>query len=321
MTQLAKRAVLLLILGLSLLLTVALLFYPSTVEEKQAIYLRPLTTIPFLKNPKVNQEKLWQELDLSAQSAYAIDLKSATLLYEKNARAELYPASTAKMMTALVASDLYDLDQVLTVASGSAVLGSQADLQFGEQLPVRDLLAALLIFSANDAAYVLANHHPLGFTAFIEDMNQKAQVLHLEQSHFTNPAGLDDPEQLSSARDLTILAQELLKNDYLKNLVATPYVEIKSLNQNAAGQALWRHQLYSTNQLLGTLKGVKGVKTGTTELAGQVLVTLIEREGQEILLALMNSQDRYSDTQKLIAWIFNTYQFIQPVTFGSITSF
>ena len=299
---------------LSFLVTIVLWFSPPQKLVKQEILLRPLSVIPVLKNPNLNIQEAWQDLTLSAEAVYALDLASGTLLYEKNAKTALYPASTTKILTALVVREYYPLDKILTVDANNGetrVIGNSLDFYEGEQLRVRDLLAALLIFSANDAAYVLADNYPGGLDAFMSAMNQKALDLKLKTSHFINPAGLDSDGQQASAYDLTILARELLKDDYLRQLVATTYLEIESLNLNSEGKAIWKHQLYSTNQLLGSLAGVKGVKTGTTDLAGQVLVTLIEREGKEILIALMKSEDRYNDTQKLIAWILNNYQWTE----------
>jgi D-alanyl-D-alanine carboxypeptidase (penicillin-binding protein 5/6) len=296
----------------SLLFTLILLFLPLQKFEKQALYLRPLQSIAVYKNPSINAEYIWENLQLTATSAYAYDLQSATLLYEKNARSKLYPASTIKMLTALVAVDYYQLDKLLNVNLETEIIGNKINLQTGEQLRVKDLLSALLLASANDSAYVLANNYPGGVEAFVFAMNQKAKELQLTDSIFYNPAGLDENGQLSSARDLNILARELLKNNFLKELVATPYLEINSLNANNPEQILNFYQLFNTNQFLSTLGGVKGVKTGTTDLAGQVLVTLVERNNREILISLMNSQDRYADTEKLLAWIFNTYRFVDP---------
>jgi len=310
--NLSWRAVLLFLIVLSLLLTIVLVFYPEKKIEKQALYLRPLDSVAVYKNPDINQDHFWENLNLTAESVYAYDLGSATLLYEKNSRAKLYPASTIKMLTALVVIENYRLDELVSVDSEAEVVGNKINLQAGEQLKVGDLLAALLLPSANDSAYVLANNFPGGLEAFMVAMNNKAKELNLVDSQFFNPAGLDEPNQLSSARDLNILARELLKNNFLRELVATPYLEINSTATNNDNQTISSYQLFNTNQLLGILGGVKGVKTGTTDLAGQVLVTLIERNGREILVSLMNSQDRYVDTQKLLAWIFNTYQFISP---------
>lgn len=312
MKNLSWRSVLLYLIALSLLLTLFLILYPVKVITKQAVYLRPLNLLAVYKNPDINQEFLWENLDLSAQSAYAFDLTTGTLLYEKDSQLKLYPASTTKMLTALVAIEHYQLEQLLMVNGENQVIGNKLNLENGEQVTVKDLLAALLLASANDSAYVLANNYPGGLEAFVLAMNDKAEQLNLQDSVFSNPAGLDELQQLSSARDLNILARELLKNDFLRDLVATPYLEINTSHQESLKQVTSAYQLFNTNQLLGSLMGVKGVKTGTTDWAGQVLVTLIERDGREILISLMNSQDRYADTQKLLAWIFNTYQFINP---------
>ncbi len=304
------RPFLFVLIVVSLLLTLFFLFYPSKTIEKQALYLRPLGVIPVYKNLDIDQDYFWENLSLTAESAYAFDLETGTLLYEKEAQSKLYPASTVKMLTALVVVDYYQLDQLLSVNFEAKVPGNGIDLQVGEQLMVKDLLASLLVSSANDSAYVLANNYEGGLEAFVRAMNQKAQELNLKDSFFTNPAGLDEFEQRSSARDLNILARELLKNNYLRQLVATPYLEINSFSEKNMQEKNSFYQLFNTNQLLGRLSGVSGVKTGTTSLAGQVLVTLVRRNGREILISLMNSQDRYEDTEKLLAWIFNTYQFI-----------
>jgi len=309
--NLSWRVILLFLIAFSLVLSVVLIFYPEKTIEKQAIYLRPLDLVAVYKNPNINQEHFWENLQLSAESVYAFDLGTATLLYEKNSRKRLYPASTIKMLTALVAVDYYQLDDLLRVDTEDQIIGNKINLQAGEQVRVRDLLAALLLSSANDSAYVLANNYPGGLTNFVAAMNNKAKELHLTDSQFFNPAGLDEIGQLSSARDLNILARELLKNDYLRELVATPYLEINSLTEDGQKEGT-SYQLFNTNQLLGTVGGVKGVKTGTTDWAGEVLVTLVERNGRKILISLMNSQDRYGDTEKLLTWIFNSYQFVSP---------
>lgn len=312
MKNLSWRVLLLFLIALSLLLTLILLFYPEKKIEKQALYLRPLDFVAIYKNPDVNQDHFWENLDLTAESVYAFDLESSTLLYEKNSRAKLYPASTIKMLTALVAIEHYQLDELLIVETEAKIIGNKINAQSGEKLRAKDLLAALLLASANDSAYILANNYPGGLSAFVGSMNKKAQELNLADSQFFNPAGLDELDQLSSARDLNVLARELLKNDFLRGLVATPYLEINSQNEANTKQTTTAYQLFNTNQLLGRLGGIKGVKTGTTDWAGEVLVTLVERNGREILISLMNSQDRYGDTQKLLAWIFNVYQFVRP---------
>lgn len=288
---------LLLLFFLSLLGLVYFYFlYPQKIVKKIKLELFSLENVPVLRNKSFFND----DLNLSAISAYALDLSSMTVLYEKNSQQVLYPASTSKMMTALVALDTFDLEDELIVAKEATVSGNKLSLKEGQLIRVKDLLAAMLIFSANDSAYVLADRDPEGFSGFIAKMNQKASSLGLSETHFVNPAGLDEAGQDATARDLTVIAQELLKNKQLKELVAMPYKKIE-------GEG-WSYDLYNSNQLLGQIQGISGVKTGTTELAGEVLVTLIERDGHQILITLMNSQDRYQDTSRLIAWILNNYE-------------
>lgn len=271
-------------------------FYPQKTIQKYQVELYDLKNVPVLKS----KEFFLEDLVLSATAVYAIDLSSMTVLYEKNSQEVLYPASTSKMMTALVALDSFSLEEELLVDKEATISGNKLSLKEGTLITVQDLLAALLIFSANDSAYVLANNDEFGLDNFVNKMNQKASALGLTQTHFVNPAGLDDSGQISTARDLSIIAKELLQHHELKKLVAMPYKQISGQN--------WSYDLYNSNQLLGQIQGVTGVKTGTTELAGEVLVSLIERDGHQILITLMNSQDRYQDTSKLIAWILNNYE-------------
>ncbi len=273
-------------------------FVSQPVEKIYQIELRPLENLPVAKgNSSISLEPV-----LSAAAAYAVDLDSMTVLYEKNAQESRYPASTSKLMTALVARKLFDLDESLRVSSQAATLAATTALPFraGETLKVDQALEALLVSSHNASAFVLAEHDQAGFADFLKKMNQKAEELGLSSSHFVNPAGFDEDGQQSSARDLAILAKAVLADPYLAELVAQPDVTLVFRGQNIS--------LSNTNELFSQVQGVKGVKTGTTDLAGEVLVSFIERDGQRILLVLMGSSDRYADTKNLLAWILNNYQ-------------
>ncbi|MFZ5376140.1 MAG: D-alanyl-D-alanine carboxypeptidase family protein [Patescibacteria group bacterium] len=239
---------------------------------------------------------------VSAQAVYVSDFDSGSVLWQKNANQDLYPASTTKIMTALVARQVYQLDQVLMVPPEIKNQGNGMGLKKGEQVLVRDLLAGLLIPSGNDAAYVLATQYAGGYETYVNLMNEKALVLGLEHTTFANPSGLDDFRQLTTARDLAILARELLKDQFLSELVSTKEKTVTDVSGKN------NHLLVNTNQLLGVDQTILGVKTGTTPHAGEVLVTLVDRNGHKILIALMASRDRYQDTKIIIDWIYSNYQ-------------
>ncbi len=239
---------------------------------------------------------------LTADSAYVMDRQSGSVLFQKNADQAHYPASTAKMMTALVVRQLYPLDKVLTVGEEAFATGSTVHFHVGEQITVHELLKALLIPSGNDAAFVFANNHPQGYEGFVHDMNQKAAELHLTKTIFKNPSGLDDQTQLTTARDLAILANELMKDPILREVVGTRQTTI----HDVTGQ--YAHQLNTTQELLGVVDGVVGVKTGTTEFAGENLITEIDRNGHQVIVVVLGSKSRFTETTWLINWLFAHYQ-------------
>jgi len=237
---------------------------------------------------------------VSAQSVMAVDLVSGVTLYEKNPNKALLPASTTKILTALVALDTYTLDQVLRVNKVN-VVGQKMGLVVGEEITFIDLLSGLLIYSANDAAEVLANNHPDGRTAFIDLMNKKVNDLGLTNSHFTNPVGLDDGAQYSTTRDLVIVAKYAMKNPIFAELVSTKEKIVKSVDDKFV------HRLVNLNKLLGDVPGVMGVKTGWTEAARENLVTYVDRDDRKVMIVVLGSSDRFGETRELIEWIYNSY--------------
>jgi len=237
---------------------------------------------------------------VSARAVYVTDEDSGAILLQKNAHESLFPASTTKLMTALVARDTYYLSQVLDVTANSKTIGNVIDLVPGEKISVQSLLEGLLVSSGNDAAMVFAINYPQGYDGFIAAMNAKAQSLGLTGSHFTNPAGLDEPTHQVTARDLDILMREVLKDDQLKEIIGTQKAQVT----DTAGNIV--HTLYNTNQLLSD-PSIKGGKTGTTEYAKQVLVSVVEKDGHKLIMVVMGSDDRYADTEAILNWIFQNY--------------
>lgn len=237
---------------------------------------------------------------LSAQSVMAVDLTSGVTLYEKDPNRPLLPASTTKIVTALVAIDTYQPEQVLKVGR-VIVEGQKMGLVTGEEIKFIDLLNGLLIYSANDAAEVLAQNHPGGRDLFIGLMNKKVKDLGLTNTHFTNPVGLDSGAQYSTTRDLVVVAKEAMKNKTFAEIVGTEEKIVKSIDGR------FTHRLKNINKLLGQVEGVKGVKTGWTENARENLVTYVERDQRKVMVVVLGSSDRFGETKELIDWIYNNY--------------
>lgn len=237
---------------------------------------------------------------LTAESIYAVDTKSGITLFEKNPDKRLLPASTTKIITALVALDYYPRDAILTVGE-IGVDGKKMDLVAGEKITVDALVKGLLINSANDAAEVLANNYPGGRGVFIQTMNLKAREANLVNTLFTNPSGLDTNGHSTTARDLVRAATYAMENSYFSEIVATKEITVSSIDGSVV------HRLTNINELIGEVQGVLGVKTGWTEIANENLVTYIERDGREIMISLLSSQDRFGETKEIINWIFENY--------------
>lgn len=244
---------------------------------------------------------------ISAQGAIAVDLTSGVVLYEKNSDLPLLPASTTKIMTALVAMEYFPKNEILKIDNLS-VEGQKMRLVKGEQISLDSLLYGLLIYSANDAAEALAQNHEGGRAAFIEAMNAKAKALHLDNTHFANPTGLDEPGHVSTARDMVRLSAIAMSKPDFAEIVSIKEKTVKSTDEKIS------HHLVSTNLLLGKLDGMKGVKTGWTEAARENLVGYVERDNHKILSAVLGSQDRFGETRELIDWVFENYKW-QQVSF------
>jgi len=283
--------------GLTLMLVISLNFslIESRAVESQILYRTRSDLMPLPVLGKSDGVPV-----VSAQGVIAIDMESRVVLYEKNADLPMLPASTTKIMTALVAIADYDLDEILTM-DGEWVEGQKMGLVKGEKITVRDLLDGVLIYSANDGAELLAREYMGGQEAFIFEMNRKAKELGLSKTSFVNPTGLDEVGHVSTARDLVYLTEVAMKNPLFVSIVGTKEKTVSSVDGKID------HKLTNINELLGKVDGVLGVKTGWTENARENLVTYVERGGHKVMIALMGSQDRFGETEELIEWIFRSY--------------
>ncbi|MGQ9490367.1 MAG: D-alanyl-D-alanine carboxypeptidase family protein [Anaerolineae bacterium] len=226
---------------------------------------------------------------VSAASAVVVDVDSGAALYALNADIPRPPASTVKVMTALVVLQQADVrEQVVISANAAAAEGSRMGLVAGERLSVFDLLYGLLLPSGNDAAVALAEHVAGGEAAFVAQMNLEAARLGLSQTRFVNPHGLDAAGQYTSAADLVKITRAALAYPAFAEIVRTSRARI-------AGR-----ELTNTNELLGNYAAADGVKTGTTDAAGECLIASISRRGHRLLAVVLGSQDRYADARALL---------------------
>lgn len=232
---------------------------------------------------------------VSARNIFIMDRASKSVLLSQNADQQIFPASTTKMMTALVALDHYQLADTVTVTQEYKI-GQYVGFKPGETLTVEQLLYALLVQSGNDAAEILAEGYSGGRSAFISAMNAKAGAIHLTNTQFSNPTGIDEAGHHSTAADLARLADVALRQPTFAKIVATENAVIST------------HVLTNVNQLLGKIPGVLGVKTGFTEGAGQALVTLVERNDHPVILAVLESKDRFADSAALIDWVYANFR-------------
>ncbi len=240
---------------------------------------------------------------ISAEGVYIMDLQSAVVLYEKNARKLFPPASTTKVVTALMALSFYnneDILEVKTVVNEGRLMG----LQKGERISAENLIYAALIHSANDAAYTLAENYPGGVTAYIDKMNDIASEVGLKDTHFTNPIGFEEEGHYTTAYDLAQISRLALKNKTIKKIISTKIISVADENYTIF------HTLENVNALLGRVPGVAGIKTGYTKEAGEVLSTIIKRDNHEVLIVLLKSQDRFGETESLIKWIFANFKWV-----------
>lgn len=242
-------------------------------------------------------------LPVTAKAVLLLDFASNRVLYDKAAHQLLPPASTTKIMTALLTLEMGGLDDQVTVSPLAASQeGTSMNLQAGERLTVRELLYGLLLPSGNDAAVALAERNAGTVGAFVERMNARAKALGLTELHFVNPHGLDDPQHLMSAYDVAELARYTLTSQPLfAQFVRTAHMVLPAEPGHPA------LDLTNLNQLLGSYPGADGVKTGTTPAAGQNLVGSATQDGHRLMAVIYNSQDRYADARKVLDTGFSSY--------------
>lgn len=236
---------------------------------------------------------------ITGQAAVVLEEPCGEALYSLNDHSPLPPASLTKIMTAVVTAERSDLSQQVKVDIDGAELSADTDstvmgLAPGQTLSVRDLLYGMLLPSGNDAALALAEYAGGGVPEFVDLMNQKAVELGLNDTHFSNPHGLNDAGLYTSALDIATLGSVLLQNPDLAQIVGSE-----------SYQPAWDGPpVNNINLLIGLYPGAIGVKTGYTDEAGQTIVGAAERDGRRIIVSVMRSQDLFVDASALLDWAF-----------------
>ena len=242
---------------------------------------------------------------VSAQSALLIEAESGTVIYAKNADTRLPMASTTKIMTALVAARLAPLDTEISIDERSVgVEGSSIYLAEGETLSLEELLYALLLESANDAAVAIAIGLSGSVEAFCKEMNREATALGLTDTHFLNPHGLDHEEHYTTAYELALISRALLENPKLAEIVSTQKKTITSSDPDHT------RYLANHNRLLRMYNGCIGVKTGYTKRSGRCLVSAAERDGVRLIAVTLNAPNDWQDHSMMLDYGFSQYHSI-----------
>jgi serine-type D-Ala-D-Ala carboxypeptidase (penicillin-binding protein 5/6) len=239
------------------------------------------------------------ELKIAARGAVLMNAQTGKIIRAHNQDLPLPPASTAKVLTALVVLDQNRTSDVVTIpAEALRVSGASTQLTAGEKLSVGDLLHAMLLGSGNDAAIALALHSDGSIDSFVQRMNHKAHTLGAVRSRFVNPTGMPHPEQLTTARELALITKAALENSEFRRIVRERTYRWRSRG--------WQGTIKNSNNLLSSYDGAIGVKTGNTREAGYCLVAAAQRAGQIYIAVVLKSGEKsvWQDATKLLDYGF-----------------
>ncbi len=251
---------------------------------------------------------------VSAKSAVLIEAESGRVLYQQNAFVRLPMASTTKIMTALVAIESGDIGRTVSISPEAVgIEGSSIYLYPGELLTLEQLIYALLLESANDAATAIAIEVAGSVEAFSALMNSKAEEMALTSTHFTNPHGLDHEDHYTTAYDLAKIAAHALKNETFRKICSTARKTIP-LKGDEGTRMLVNH-----NKLLSRYEGTIGVKTGFTKRSGRCLVSAAERDGLTLIAVTLSAPDDWNDHAAMLDYGFARYERVMMAGKGEFT--
>lgn len=252
-----------------------------------------------------------------------MDADTGAILYQKNADEKAFPASTTKVMTAIIAIENNDLEEEVTVGDSVESKGSCMNILPGEKFSLRDLVYGMMLLSGNDSSRAIAEHIAGSESAFAELMNAKAQTLGMTGTHFVKPNGLHKDDHYTTAHDMALLTQYAMKNATFREIVKTSTYQVPPTNRDSDG-----YLLENTNKLIHTTKDdtnsyeyryATGVKTGDTDQAGRCLVASASKDGVNLILVLFGDKgkyDRFENAAKFFEWGFANYATVTPSELG-----
>ena len=277
-----------------------------------------ITSLLFSPLPAAAAQEDNMPLPLSSASALLMEKETGTVLLQQNAHQKLEPASVTKVMTLLLVMEAVDsgrlsLDESVPVSAHAAGMGgSQVYLKEGERLSVSDLIKCVAVVSGNDCAVALAERLSGSESAFVEQMNQKAQALGMEDTHFVNCTGLPAPGHLTSAYDIALMSRQLLLHHPDIRQYTTIWTD--SIRNGAFG-------LTNTNRLIRFYDGATGLKTGFTASAQYCMSAAAQRNGMELIAVVMKAPttaQRFQDASCLLDYGFANYALLTPQPEGPL---
>ena len=255
------------------------------------------------------------DLLVNAKASLIVEVNSGKIIYENNAKVQNYPASVTKILTAILVIENCRLDDIAVVSQntvsnipeGYAV----APLFVGEEMRIEDLLYALMLSSANDAAFVLAEHVGGTTENFVDMMNKKAQELGCKNTNFVNPNGIHNDNHYTTAYDMYLISKYAMQNKTFAKIVSTYEHILPATNKYSNNDRI----MINTNDFINPKsvyydKNIKGIKTGTTMQAGNCLITNVAKDDIEIITVILGaetSDSKFSETSKMINYMFSNY--------------
>jgi serine-type D-Ala-D-Ala carboxypeptidase (penicillin-binding protein 5/6) len=247
--------------------------------------------------------------EMTARAALLMDAATGKVLYQKEADLRLPPASTTKVLTAILALESgRKLSESLTVSKeATRVPASKLYLRPGQHLSIEELLYGIMLASANDASVVLAEGIAGSVARFSELMTKKAHAIGATNSHFTNPHGLTAPDHYSTARDLAILFRYAMKNSTFREIVQTKFSSVSTTARVRKKVVPRRISVRNHNRLLWGFDGAIGGKTGYTHAAQKCFVGAVQRNGTTLIVSILGARDQWGDTKRLLEYGFDNY--------------